>query len=42
MIDKTVAALPKFIQDAEASLLPDDMKAGLISLMEQRCETLKG
>jgi serine/threonine-protein kinase HipA len=42
MIDKTVAALPKFIQDAEASLLPDDMKAGLISLMEQRCEMLKG
>ena len=42
MIDKTIAALPKFIQSAEASLLPDEMKDGLISLMEQRCETMKG
>ena len=42
MIDKTIAALPGFIQDAKASLLPDEMKDGLISLMEQRCETMKG
>ena len=42
MIDKTIAALPKFIQDAESSFLPDDMKIELITLMEQRCETLKG
>lgn len=41
MIEKTFSALPRFIQDAEASLLPDNMKDELIGLMEQRCETLK-
>lgn len=41
LLGSVVAALPGFIEDAESSLLPDDMKAGLIELMEDRCGAIK-
>lgn len=41
LLGSVVAALPGFIADTESSLLPDDMKAGLIELMEERCGAIK-
>ncbi|MBR3486846.1 MAG: HipA domain-containing protein [Clostridia bacterium] len=41
LLGSVVAALPGFIADTESSLLPDDMKAGLIALMEDRCGAIK-
>lgn len=41
LLGSVPAALPGFIADAESSLLPDDMKAGLIALMEDRCGAIK-
>ena len=41
LLGSVVAALPGFIEDTESSLLPDDMKAGLIELMEERCGAIK-
>ncbi len=41
LLDSVVAALPGFIMDTESSLLPDDMKSGLIALMEERCSAIQ-
>ncbi len=40
MIDSIIDSLPRFIADVEDSLLPDDMKADLIMLMEDRCSSM--
>ena len=41
MLGSVIAALTQFIADAESSLLPDEMKEGLIKLMGERCEAIK-